>query len=213
MKNLTSWAALLLAAMTLNSCSQDAELEAAQETAATTGALTPEQKAQIMELAKYYDITFEFDETPSVRSLSSFNMDSVEAICKKIVALRGTFTSDLDKSKRTTIILPQQNSISVPRLTRSSMEANHAEIEVGVSDGYWIAIVIDCYNGSSPSVSAYETATARPLTVETISGGLMANGDFSGYYRILLNYPAVSGKYSLTLSLEIHNGQIRGTAF
>ncbi len=87
------------------------------------------------------------------------------------------------------------------------------ELETSVGDGYWIAIVIDCYKGSFPSVSVYETATARPLSVECISEGLMANGDFSGYYRILLNYPTVSGKYSLTLSLEVHNGQISGSTF
>ena len=61
MKKRFFYASLLLAAATLNSCSQDSDLAADEAATAAAGALTPEQKAQIMELAEYYDLDVTID--------------------------------------------------------------------------------------------------------------------------------------------------------
>ena len=129
MKNLTGWAALLLAAMSLNSCSQDAELEAAQETAATTGALTPEQKAQIMELAEYYDLDVTIDETRRTRGTEDFNVDSLNAEFRMMSNLKGRYvcTESCDSSavflkeglQSTT---PLRASIYTPETTTGSFD-------------------------------------------------------------------------------------------
>ena len=49
MKTMFSYASLLLAAATLNSCSQDSDLAADEAATAAAGALTPEQRVQIMD--------------------------------------------------------------------------------------------------------------------------------------------------------------------
>ena len=80
MKKMFFYASLLLAAATLNSCSQDSDLAADEAATAAADALTPEQKAQIMELAEYYDLDVTIDDRPATRGAGQeFNIDSVEA--------------------------------------------------------------------------------------------------------------------------------------
>ena len=69
MKKMFFYASLLLAAATLNSCSQDDDLAADEAAAAAAGALTPEQRAQVMELAEYYDLDVTIDDRPATRGV------------------------------------------------------------------------------------------------------------------------------------------------
>ena len=77
MKKMFFYASLLLAAATLNSCSQDSDLAADEAAAAAAGALTPEQRAQVMELAEYYDLDVTIDDRPATRGVGQeFNMST-----------------------------------------------------------------------------------------------------------------------------------------
>ena len=93
MKKRFFYASLLLAAATLNSCSQDSDLVADEAAAAAAGALTPEQRAQIMELAEYYDLDVTIDDRPATRGAGQeFNIDSVEAEFRRVASLKGEYT-------------------------------------------------------------------------------------------------------------------------
>ena len=144
MKNLTGWAALLLAAMTLNSCSQDAELEAAQETSATTGALTPEQKAQIMELAEYYDLDVTIDETRRTRgSEQEFNIDSLDAEFRRVAALKGEYKC-VQTDSATAIFQKETVASARPeRITRMMGETTSGEFRDDKNVfGYWMTFTV-----------------------------------------------------------------------
>ena len=87
MKKMFFYASLLLAAATLNSCSQDSDLSADEAATAAAGALTPEQKAQIMELAEYYGLDVTIDDRPATRGAGQeFNIDSVEAEFRRVAS-------------------------------------------------------------------------------------------------------------------------------
>ena len=93
MKKMFFYASLLLAAATLNSCSQDSDLAADEAAAAAAGALTPEQRAQVMELAEYYDLDVTIDDRPATRGAGQeFNIDSVEAEFRRVASLKGEYT-------------------------------------------------------------------------------------------------------------------------
>ena len=91
MKKMFFYASLLLAAVTLNSCSQDCDLAADEATAAAAGALTPEQRAQIMELADKYGLNIEVLPQSEKRSESNVNIDSLEQEFQQMAALQGKY--------------------------------------------------------------------------------------------------------------------------
>ena len=92
MKKMFFYASLLLAAATLNSCSQDSDLSADEAATAAAGALTPEQKAQIMELAEYYDLDVTIDDRPVTRGVGQeFNIDSINETFQKMANLKGEY--------------------------------------------------------------------------------------------------------------------------
>ena len=216
MKKMFFYASLLLAAATLNSCSQDSDLAADEAATAAAGALTPEQRAQVMELAEYYGLDVTIDDRPATRGVGQeFNIDSVEALFRHFASMRGTFSFDVLDGKPVEITLPQQKIVRLARISSNSLEngPTHKEYEMSANINYWILIVIDCSAGGVLSVKAYETATARPLTVNLESGGLMPNGDFSGYYRIDLNYPTFSGLYHMRLKVDTHDGRLDGSVY
>ncbi len=87
MKKMFFYASLLLAAATLNSCSQDSDLAADEAATAAAGALASEQRAQIMELAEYYDLDVTIDDHPATRGAGQeFNIDSVEAEFRRVAS-------------------------------------------------------------------------------------------------------------------------------
>ncbi len=94
MKKMFFYASLLLAAATLNSCSQDSDLSADEAATAAADALTPEQKAQIMELAKRSGQNFHFYETaPMFRSSQQKeNLDTLAAIFRQLAYMEGDYT-------------------------------------------------------------------------------------------------------------------------
>lgn len=149
MKNLTSWAALLLAAMTLNSCSQDAELEAAQETAATTGALTPEQKAQIMELAAYYDLDVTIDDRAMTRGVEQeFNIDSLDAEFRRVAALKGEYKCVQTDSATAIFQKETVASVRPERITRMMGETTSGEFREDKNVlGYWMTFTVSWKTG------------------------------------------------------------------
>ena len=92
MKKMFFYASLLLAAATLNSCSQDSDLAADEAATAAAGALTPEQRAQVMELAEYYGLDVTIDDRPATRGANQpFHIDSIEVEFRRIAALKGEY--------------------------------------------------------------------------------------------------------------------------
>ena len=208
MKNLTSWAALLLAAMTLNSCSQDAELEAAQETAATTGALTPEQKAQIMELAKYYDLDIicEDNAYKSRGVVSTFNVDSVEEYFRFIASMKGSYTFTSDSVN---LRLPYTKTVRVSRMLSTMMEENvsptEIEASIGADGGRWVDLVI---KNTGHGVSIVATYDGREIGVKEEFATLFPNGDFNGSYSFTIPAERYFPSVKVRLSITIHNGSM-----
>ena len=92
MKKMFFYASLLLAAVTLSSCSQDSDLAADEAATAAAGALTPEQRAQVMELAEYYGLDVTIDERPATRGVGQeFNIDSINETFQKMANLKGEY--------------------------------------------------------------------------------------------------------------------------
>ena len=91
MKKMFFYASLLLAAATLNSCSQDSDLSADEAATEATSALTPEQKAQVMKLADKYGLSVEILPQSEKRSGRNVNIDSLEQEFQQMAALQGKY--------------------------------------------------------------------------------------------------------------------------
>lgn len=206
MKKLTFLASLLLAAVTLNGCSQDSESDAAQETASTTGALTPEQKAQIMELAAYYDVDImSEDNTYKVRRIASaFNMDSVEMYFRFIASMKGSYTFTSDSVN---LRLPHLKTVGIRRMLSSMVEENKSptEIEASISadGGRWVDLVI---SNTGHGVSIVATYDGRELGVDEEFATLFPNGDFDGSYSFVIPAERYFPAVKVRLSVTVHNG-------
>ena len=128
MKKMFFYASLLLAAATLNSCSQDSDLAADEAATAAAGALTPEQKAQIMELAEYYDLDVTIDDRPVTRGAGQeFN----EYTCVQADSGEAMFQKETIKSARPL------------RLTRMMGEATSGQFTIDENVlGYWMSFTV-----------------------------------------------------------------------
>ncbi len=204
---------LVLVAMgivSLSACSGDE----AYDDASMFSQEVNDQKAQIMALAEKYDVEVRFEDGGVHRTIRSSDcVDSVESICKSIVAMRGSYSFSLSESGKSVFTLPQSKTKGFARLKSSNNEnPSHKEMEISFLNGYWIMVELS-YNDGRVSVSAYETASGRSLTVNMVSGGMMGNGDFIGNYEILLNSPNAVGTYVLHMSVNAHNGVIVATTY
>ncbi len=212
MKNLTGWAALLLAAMTLNSCSQDAELEAAQETAATTGALTPEQKAQIMELATSYGLNFSFVTLPKVRSSmsSTENVDSMTSFVKAVANCMGDYPLVSHTEQEAVFARGENHAASPQRLSRGFMEGwsgSFVDMEVGPYGSPMIVTVSWMVGPTQPgSVSISIDFNGSDL----MSAGANVSSEFYGLnaftFKGVIRFYYGSGLISLEVSGGYSNG-------
>ena len=140
MKKRFFYASLLLAAATLNSCSQDSDLVADEAAAAAAGALTPEQRAQIMELAEYYDLDVTIDDRPATRGAGQeFNIDSVEAEFRRVASLKGEYTCVQADSGEAMFQKETIKAARPLRLTRMMGETTSGDfIQDKFVFGYWM---------------------------------------------------------------------------
>ena len=141
MKKMFFYASLLLAAATLNSCSQDSDLSADEATAAAAGALTPEQRAQIMELAEYYDLDVTIDDRPVTRGAGQeFNIDSVEAEFRRVASLKGEYTCVQADSGEAMFQKETIKTARPLRLTRMMGETTSGQFTIDENVlGYWMS--------------------------------------------------------------------------
>ncbi len=144
MKTMFFYASLLLAAATLNSCSQDSDLSADEATAAAAGALTPEQKAQIMELAEYYDLDVTIDDRPATRGAGQeFNIDSVEAEFRRVASLKGEYTCVQADSGEAMFQKETIKAARPLRLTRMMGETTSGQFTIDENVlGYWMSFTV-----------------------------------------------------------------------
>ena len=138
------YASLLLAAATLNSCSQDSDLAADEAATAAAGALTPEQKAQIMELAEYYDLDVTIDDRPVTRGAGQeFNIDSVEAEFRRVASLKGEYTCVQADSGEAMFQKETIKAARPLRLTRMMGEATSGQFTIDENVlGYWMSFTV-----------------------------------------------------------------------
>ena len=138
------YASLLLAAATLNSCSQDSDLAADEATAAAAGALTPEQKAQIMELAEYYDLDVTIDDRPATRGAGQeFNIDSVEAEFRRVASLKGEYRCVQADSGEAMFQKETIKTARPLRLTRMMGETTSGQFTIDENVlGYWMSFTV-----------------------------------------------------------------------
>ncbi len=144
MKKMFFYASLLLAAATLNSCSQDSDLAADEATAAAAGALTPEQKAQIMELAEYYDLDVTIDDRPATRGAGQeFNIDSVEAEFRRVASLKGEYRCVQADSGEAMFQKETIKTARPLRLTRMMGETTSGQFTIDENVlGYWMSFTV-----------------------------------------------------------------------
>ena len=144
MKKMFFYASLLLAAATLNSCSQDSDLSADEATAAAAGALTPEQRAQIMELAEYYDLDVTIDDRPVTRGAGQeFNIDSVEAEFRRVASLKGEYTCVQADSGEAMFQKETIKTARPLRLTRMMGETTSGQFTIDENVlGYWMSFTV-----------------------------------------------------------------------
>ena len=144
MKKMFFYASLLLAAATLNSCSQDSDLAADEATAAAAGALTPEQKAQIMELAEYYDLDVTIDDCPATRGAGQeFNIDSVEAEFRRVASLKGEYRCVQADSGEAMFQKETIKTARPLRLTRMMGETTSGQFTIDENVlGYWMSFTV-----------------------------------------------------------------------
>ena len=144
MKKMFFYASLLLAAATLNSCSQDSDLSADEATAAAAGALTPEQKAQIMELAEYYDLDVTIDDRPATRGAGQeFNIDSVEAEFRRVASLKGEYRCVQADSGEAMFQKETIKTARPLRLTRMMGETTSGQFTIDENVlGYWMSFTV-----------------------------------------------------------------------
>ena len=144
MKKMFFYASLLLAAATLNSCSQDSDLSADEATAAAAGALTPEQRAQIMELAEYYDLDVTIDDRPVTRGAGQeFNIDSVEAEFRRVASLKGEYTCVQADSGEAMFQKETIKAARPLRLTRMMGETTSGQFTIDENVlGYWMSFTV-----------------------------------------------------------------------
>ena len=144
MKKMFFYASLLLAAATLNSCSQDSDLAADEAATAAAGALTPEQKAQIMELAEYYDLDVTIDDRPATRGAGQeFNIDSVEAEFRRVASLKGEYTCVQADSGEAMFQKETIKAARPLRLTRMMGETTSGQFTIDENVlGYWMSFTV-----------------------------------------------------------------------
>ena len=118
MKKMFFYASLLLAAATLNSCSQDSDLAADEAATAAASALTPEQRAQIMELADKYGLNIEVLPQSVKRSGRNVNIDSLEQEFQQMAALQGKY--EFSELRDSSVAIYKKGKGNVRRL-RASM--------------------------------------------------------------------------------------------
>ena len=142
MKKFTFLASLLLAAVTLNSCSQESDLAADEAATQTAGAFTPAQKAQIMELAAYYDLDVTIDDRPLTRGTEqAFNIDSIDAEFRRVAALKGEYKCVQTDGNSAIFEKEKDNSTRPLRISRTLGETYSGEFsDVKNARGYWFRI-------------------------------------------------------------------------
>ena len=138
------YASLLLAAATLNSCSQDSDLSADEAATAAADALTPEQKAQIMELAEYYDLDVTIDDRPATRGAGQeFNIDSVEAEFRRVASLKGEYRCVQADSGEAMFQKETIKTARPLRLTRMMGETTSGQFTIDENVlGYWMSFTV-----------------------------------------------------------------------
>ena len=144
MKKRFFYASLLLAAATLNSCSQDSDLAADEAATAAAGALTPEQRAQIMELAEYYDLDVTIDDRPATRGAGQeFNIDSVEAEFRRVASLKGEYRCVQADSGEAMFQKETIKAARPLRLTRMMGETTSGQFTIDENVlGYWMSFTV-----------------------------------------------------------------------
>jgi len=144
MKKMFFYASLLLAAATLNSCSQDSDLAADEAATAAAGALTPEQRAQIMELAEYYDLDVTIDDRPATRGAGQeFNIDSVEAEFRRVASLKGEYRCVQADSGEAMFQKETIKAARPLRLTRMMGETTSGQFTIDENVlGYWMSFTV-----------------------------------------------------------------------
>ena len=144
MKKMFFYASLLLAAATLNSCSQDSDLAADEAATAAADALTPEQKAQIMELAEYYDLDVTIDDRPATRGAGQeFNIDSVEAEFRRVASLKGEYRCVQADSGEAMFQKETIKTARPLRLTRMMGETTSGQFTIDENVlGYWMSFTV-----------------------------------------------------------------------
>ncbi len=144
MKKMFFYASLLLAAATLNSCSQDSDLSADEAATTAAGALTPEQRAQIMELAEYYDLDVTIDDRPVTRGAGQeFNIDSVEAEFRRVASLKGEYTCVQADSGEAMFQKETIKAARPLRLTRMMGETTSGQFTIDENVlGYWMSFTV-----------------------------------------------------------------------
>ena len=144
MKKRFFYASLLLAAATLNSCSQDSDLAADEAATAAAGALTPEQRAQIMELAEYYDLDVTIDDRPATRGAGQeFDIDSVEAEFRRVASLKGEYRCVQADSGEAMFQKETIKAARPLRLTRMMGETTSGQFTIDENVlGYWMSFTV-----------------------------------------------------------------------
>ena len=214
MKKMFFLASLLLAAATLNSCSQDCDLSADEAATAAAGALTPEQRAQVMELAEYYGLDVSWDESVQVKrgAVQAFNVDSVEDYFRFIASLRGTYVTNKEDIGR--LRLPQQKRIGLRRLAMTvqeeSVSDDYVDIPVSATGGRWVDLTV-MKTGLGVDITAMYHG--QSLSVTEVFATLFPNGDFNGSYWFLVPSESYFPVVTIHLSVTIQNGVMTVTSY
>ena len=193
MKKMFFFASLLLAAVTLNSCSQDSDLAADEAATAAAGALTPEQKAQIMELAEYYGLDVMIDERPTTRSANQpFHIDSIEVEFRRIAALKGEYKCVRHDSTSAVFEKESVESARPLRLTRTLGETYSGSFsDIKSAQGYWIRVDVSwSWSITAPGrldVGVYVEGSPYDLSRESFEYafyGMQPSFTFTGKYKL-----------------------------
>ena len=212
MKKRFFYASLLLAAATLNSCSQDSDLSADEAATAAAGALTPEQRAQVMELATSYGLDLAFANPVGTHRFTAQteNVDSMQNFVREIAKCVGDYPLVNHTSQTAVYAREVMQTVGPKRLSSGFLEENGGSFTDMVSGPYGSPMVVTVSWLVSPTQKGTVSVSIDMNGSDLMSAGNSISSEFYGLnsftFKGTLRFYYGSGIISLDIQGSYSNG-------